>query len=78
MSRTAIPTKTDTLRSFLAELDDAKTFLRTDRANALGAFNTHSWGDTAKFTIAAVIRQHLRRAQSAMVHTDTCPCTDCT
>ena len=63
------------VRDFLDELDDPKTFLRTERVNALGAFDTRNWGKAGKSAIAAALRAP---RLNTMKHPTTCPCTECT
>lgn len=72
---TAATTPEDFVRAFLDELTDPKTFLRTERVNALGAFDTHNWGEAGKSAIVAALRAP---RVMAMEHPATCPCTDCT
>ncbi len=46
---------------FVRELEKPDVFLRTDQPNALGSFNTQSWGDTGKRAISAALRDALSR-----------------
>lgn len=64
---TATPQPWEFARDFMLELEKPETFLRTERPNALGCFDTTNWGEVGKKAIAAVLRAELMRTVPEVV-----------
>lgn len=50
----------DIVRTFIDELESSETFLRTERRNALGTWDTHNWGEAGKRAIIAEMKKKER------------------
>lgn len=57
------PTDGDIIRAFIRELEDNDAMVHTNRTNALGCYDTQSWGAGARRVLASALRSALASAE---------------